>query len=64
MNVQWKIKSTCFNYEMLTGYEELIGMHIPDSNIHGVNMGPTWGPVGPQVGPMLAPWTLLSGMMS
>ena len=28
-----------------------------DSNLHGANMGPIWG----QVGPMLAPWTLLSG---
>ena len=30
-------------------------------------MGPTWGPSGAdrtQVGPMLAPWTLLSGMLS
>ena len=29
-------------------------------------MGPTWGPPGscrPQMGPMLAPWTLLSGML-
>ena len=29
-------------------------------------MGPTWGPSGAdrtQVGPMLAPWTLLSGML-
>ena len=29
-------------------------------------MGPTWGPprsCRPQMGPMLAPWTLLSGMM-
>ena len=29
-------------------------------------MGPTWGPPGscrPQIGPMLAPWTLLSGML-
>ena len=29
-------------------------------------MGPTWGPPGscrPQVGPMLAPWTLLSGII-
>ena len=33
---------------------------VPDS------MGPTWGPPGAdrtQVGPMLAPWTLLSGML-
>ena len=30
-------------------------------------MGPTWGPPGscrPQMDPMLAPWTLLSGMLS
>ena len=30
-------------------------------------MGPTWGPPGscrPQMGPMLAPWTLLSGVMN
>ena len=30
-------------------------------------MGPTWGPPGsfrPQMGPMLAPWTLLSGMVT
>ena len=29
-------------------------------------MGPTWGPPGscrPQMGPMLAPWTLLSGIL-
>ena len=29
-------------------------------------MGPTWGPPGscrPQMGPMLAPWTLLSGVL-
>ena len=29
-------------------------------------MGPTWGPSGAdrtQVGPMLAPWTLLSGLL-
>ena len=30
-------------------------------------MGPTWGPPGscrPQMGPMLAPWTLLPGMVT
>ena len=31
--------------------------NIPDSKVHGANMGPIWGW---QVGPMLAPWTLLS----
>ena len=38
---------------------------IPDSKVHGANMGPIWGrqdPGGPHVGPMLAPWTLLSGI--
>ena len=36
---------------------------IPDSKVHGGNMGPTWvlsAPAGPHVGP----WTLLSGMIS
>ena len=36
---------------------------VPDSKVHG----PTWGPSGscrPQMGPMLAPWTLLSGVMT
>ena len=35
---------------------------IPDSKVHG----PTWGPSGAdrtQVDPMLAPWTLLSGLV-
>ena len=35
---------------------------FPDSKVHG----PTWGPPGscrPQMGPMLAPWTLLSGLV-
>ena len=30
-------------------------LYYPDSNFHGVNMGPTWGlqdPDGPNVGPM------------
>ena len=30
-------------------------MFIPDSTVHGANMGPIWGrqdPGGPQVGPM------------
>ena len=29
--------------------------HIPDSNVHGANMGPTWvlsAPDGPHVGPI------------
>ena len=30
-------------------------LHIPDSKVHGANMGPTWvlsDPDGPHVGPM------------
>ena len=37
-------------------------VHIPDSKVHGVNMGPP-GPCRPQMDPMLAPWTLLSGIL-
>ena len=36
---------------------------LPDSKVHGANMGPIWGH-RTQVGPMLAPWTLLSGLCS
>ena len=34
---------------------------VPDSNILGTNMGPTWVLSAPD-GPMLATWTLLSGV--
>ena len=35
--------------------------NIPDSKVHGTNMGPS-GADRTQVSPMLAPWTLLSGI--
>ena len=35
---------------------------IPDSKVHGANMGPTWVLSAPG-GPMLSPWTLLSGIL-
>ena len=35
---------------------------LPDSKVHGANMGPIWCRQDP--GPMLAPWTLLSGLLS
>ena len=35
---------------------------IPDSKVHGANMGPSEAD-RTQVGPMLAPWILLSGMV-
>ena len=43
-----------------------IGPTIPDSKVHGANMGPIWGrqdPSGPHVGPMnLAIWDSTSGI--
>ena len=44
-------------------FEFQMGIHIPDSKVHGANMGPTWVLSAPD-GPMLAPWTLLSGMIT
>ena len=35
---------------------------IPDSKVHGANMGPS-GADRTKVGPVLAPWTLLSGII-
>ena len=35
---------------------------FPDSKVYGANMGLTWGRQDPG-GPMLAPWTLLSGLL-
>ena len=40
---------------------EVTRMDTPDSKVHGVNMGPTWGRQDPG-GPMLVTLTLLSGM--
>ena len=37
--------------------------NVPNSKVHGANMGPP-GSCWPQMGPMLAPWTLLSGVLS
>ena len=45
------IKQVAVNMEMKTGT-------YPNSNVHGVNMGPIWGrqdPGGPHVGPMNLP---------
>ena len=35
---------------------------IPDSKVHGANMGPIWRRQDPG-GPVLVPWALLSGML-
>ena len=40
----------------------VISEHIPESKVHGANMGPIWGRQDPG-GPHVAPWTLLSGML-
>ena len=74
--------NACGNIQqLLWGGEEVIGcdmvavdssgllytQSVPDSEVHGANMGPTWGPPGAyrtQVGPMLGPWTLQSGVCS
>ena len=40
----------------------IISYTIPDNKFHGANMGPTWGRRA-QMGPMLAPWTLLTGII-
>ena len=34
--------------------------NVPDSKVHGANMGPIWGRQDPG-GPHVGPWTLLSG---
>ena len=36
---------------------------VPDIKVHEANMGPP-GSCRPQMGPMLAPWTLLSGVVA
>ena len=41
----------------------LIEKAVPDSKVHGGNMGPTWVLSAPD-GPMLVPWTLLSGVVN
>ena len=44
----------------------LLGNNLPGNSKIAKFMGPTWGPPGscrPQMGPMLAPWTLLSGLL-
>ena len=40
----------------------LVHRNLPDSKVHGANMAPP-GSCRPHMGPMLAPWTLLSGLL-
>ena len=39
---------------------EQIKHSVPNTKVYG----PTWGPPGTQVVPVLAPWTLLSGVIA
>ena len=58
------LSAFCYNFLVQeAGIHYLLSIpiyYIPDSKIHGANMGPTWGrqdPGGPHVGPMnLAIW--------
>ena len=45
-----------------TSYDAILFM-VPESKFHGANMRPIWVRQDP-VGPMLAPWTLLSGILN
>ena len=58
----WHWPHTLTNAQLLLSsrYEKL-QLFIPDSKVHGANMGPIWGR---QVGPMWATWKLLSGMLT
>ena len=46
---------TCLSGALFTVFNGDSEVTIPDSKVHGVNMGPTWGrqdPGGPHIGPM------------
>ena len=47
----------------MNSWAYFISNHYPDSKVHGADMGPTWV-LRPQMGPILAPWTLLWGIVS
>ena len=60
----WLIKYNVYN--LLFSCILINHANVPDSNVHGTNMGPTWGlseADRTQAGPMFAPWTLLSGVI-
>ena len=53
-NVRWKTLHSVF-MSINQAHTVCILMHVPDSKVHGANMGPTWvlsAPGGPHVGPM------------
>ena len=58
---------TCWILSIWSSYQFSVIWHFipfPDSKFHGANMGPTWSGVDrTQVSPILAPWTLLSGLV-
>ena len=55
---------TTFNFRVRSYFEKVYSWIV---TLIARFMGPTWGPSGAdrtQVGPMLAPWTLLSGLIA
>ena len=55
----WTHYALLFIYSVINGNlcDKWFHIALPDSKVHGTNMGPHLGAVGPR----LAPWTLLSG---
>ena len=55
VNHSWCSYFFSFPFYSNTSLVDTLFNHVPDSKIHGANMGPTWGrqdPGGPHVGPM------------
>ena len=64
-----KWRPFCLGLNVLSAMSSSINTNDPIANTSLIArfMGPAWGPSGAdrtQVGPMLAPWTLLSGVVS
>ena len=50
-----KVASFCELHNIVNSLNFVSSHHVPDSKVHGANMGPIWGrqdPDGPHVGPM------------
>ena len=60
-------RQSCQNWRPFVFSDDTIVTTVPIDPLIAKFMGPTWGPSGAdrtQVGSMLAPWTLLSGLVS
>ena len=56
------IKIVSIHFCVQLSAQTCVHKRFPDSKVHGTNTGPIWGRQDPG-GPMLAPWTLLSGLL-